>query len=169
ASPLAKSLGVPLDRAGRVLVERDLSVPGHPEIFVVGDLAAFEQDGQLVPGVAPAANQEGRAAAKNIRRDLAGEPRKPFRYFDKGNLATIGRAKAVAQFGRFMITGFFAWLLWLFVHIMYLVGFRNRASVLVQWAYAYFTYQRGVRLITAEDARQVERGPAREPAVRPGW
>ncbi|MDQ3698344.1 MAG: NAD(P)/FAD-dependent oxidoreductase [Gemmatimonadota bacterium] len=148
ASPLARSLGAPLDRAGRVLVEADLSVAGHPELFVVGDLAALMQDGKLIPAVAPAAMQEGKKAAKNIRRTLEGAPRKPFRYLDKGNLATVGRSRAVAQFGRVCFAGFVAWWLWLFIHIMYLVGFRNRLSVLLQWAYAYFTYQRGVRLIT---------------------
>ena len=149
ASPAAASLGVPLDRAGRVPVEPDLSIPGHPNIFVVGDLAAVPwKDGLLVPGVAPAANQEGGHAARNIRRDLAGDERKPFRYLNKGNLATIGRKQAVADFGRIRARGWVAWWLWLVIHIMYLVGFRNRASVLLQWAYAYFTYQRGVRLIT---------------------
>ncbi len=149
ASPTAASLGVPLDRAGRVPVERDLSVPGRPNIFVIGDLAAVPwKDGLLVPGVAPAANQEGSHAARNIRRDLTGDDRKPFRYLNKGNLATIGRNQAVADFGRVRVRGWFAWWLWLVIHIMYLVGFRNRVSVLLQWAYAYFTYQRGVRLIT---------------------
>ena len=148
-SPAAASLGVPLDRAGRVPVAPDLSVPGQPNIFVVGDLAAVPwKDGLFVPGVAPAANQEGRHASRNIRRDLAGDERKPFRYVDKGNLATIGRNQAVADFGRIRVRGWAAWWLWLVIHIMYLVGFRNRASVLLQWAYAYFTYQRGVRLIT---------------------
>ena len=149
ASPLARSLGVPLDRAGRVVVEPDLSLPGHPEIFVVGDVAAVTMpEGGLVPGVAPAANQEGRHAARNILRRLAGEPTRPFRYLNKGNLATIGRHHAVADFGRLRLTGAIAWWFWLFVHILYLVGFRNRISVLIQWAYAYFTYQRGARLIT---------------------
>lgn len=149
ASPVAGSLGVPLDRAGRVLVEPDLSIPGHPEVFVVGDLAAVPQDGgTLVPAVAPAANQEGTHAARNVRRLLRGEPTRPFRYFNKGNLATIGRHRAIADFGKFRLTGWIAWWFWLFVHILYLVGFRNRVTVLIQWAYAYFTYQRGARLIT---------------------
>ncbi|MGI8496348.1 MAG: NAD(P)/FAD-dependent oxidoreductase [Gemmatimonadaceae bacterium] len=149
ASPLAQSLGAPLDQAGRVMVEADLSVPGHPEIFVVGDLAAVHRaDGSLVPGVAPAAMQEGRSAARNIIRNLRDEARKPFRYRDKGNLATIGRRKAVADFSGLHVTGRPAWWLWLFVHILYLAGFRNRLSVLVQWAFAYFTYERGARLIT---------------------
>ncbi len=148
ASPLGEFLGAPLDRAGRVQVNPDLSVPGHPEIFAVGDLAVIVQDGRMVPGVAPAAIQEGAAAAKNILRDLRRQPRKNFRYFNKGNLATIGRSRAIADFGKVKFAGRLAWLLWLFVHIMYLVGFRNRLSVLLQWGYAYFTYQRGVRLIT---------------------
>jgi NADH dehydrogenase len=150
ASPLGRQLGAPVDRAGRVLVEPDLSVPGYPEIFVAGDLAAapLGETGAWVPGVAPAAMQMGRHVAENIRRTLRGESRTPFRYVNKGDLATIGRNKAVAALGRLHLGGFVAWLIWLFVHIMYLVGFRNRVSVLLQWAYAYMTYQRGVRLIT---------------------
>ncbi|HEY7409058.1 MAG TPA: NAD(P)/FAD-dependent oxidoreductase [Gemmatimonadaceae bacterium] len=150
ASRIGRSLTTRHDRAGRVEVEPDLSVPGHPEIFVIGDLAIVRQDGKQVPAVAPAAMQMGTAAARNIRHDLRGEPRVSFRYRNKGDLATIGRHKAIADFGRFHVTGRLAWWLWLFVHIMYLVGFRNRLSVLLQWAYAYFTYQRGVRLITQE-------------------
>jgi len=155
ASPLGRTLGVPLDRAGRVLVRPDLSIPGHPEVFVVGDLAATTgADGALVPGVAPAAMQAGRAAARNILKALRGEPPKPFRYRDKGNLATIGRHRAVADFGRFQVTGYAAWWLWLFVHILYLAGFRNRLSVLFEWGYAYLTYRRGARLITTAERRQ---------------
>lgn len=148
ASPLGAFLGVPLDRVGRVHVNPDLSVQGHPEIFAVGDLAVIVQDGRMVPGVCPAANQEGATAAKNIVRDLRRQPRRNFRYFNKGDLATIGRSRAIADFGKVRFSGRLAWFLWLFVHIMYLVGFRNRLSVLLQWSYAYFTYQRGVRLIT---------------------
>ena len=152
ASPLGKMLGVPLDRAGRVLVQPDLSVPGHPEIFAIGDMASLKDvRGVQVPWVAPAANQEGKRAADNIKRLVRGERTLAFRYFDKGNLATIGRYKAVADFGSFRVVGWIAWWFWLFVHIMYLVGFRNRVSVLLQWAYSYFTYQRGVRLITRAD------------------
>jgi NADH dehydrogenase len=149
ASKLARTLGVPLDDAGRVNVTPDLSIPGHPEVFVVGDLARVPRDnGTTVPWVAQGAIQEGRVAADNVLALLAGRPTRPFSYFNKGDLATIGRHRAVADFGFIQVTGFLAWMLWLFVHILYLVGFRNRVSVLVQWAYAYFTYQRGMRLIT---------------------
>ncbi|HET7456035.1 MAG TPA: NAD(P)/FAD-dependent oxidoreductase [Gemmatimonadaceae bacterium] len=194
ASPLGRSLGAPVDRAGRVVVEPDLSVPGHPELFVCGDLAAVRMDDaaradapaarswqgaaskdapappagptavaggatsppRFVPGVAPAANQMGALAARNVLRLMRGEPTLPFEYHDKGNLATIGRHRAIADFGRFRVTGRLAWWLWLFVHLLYLVGFRNRVSVLVQWAYSYFTYQRGVRLISGEMVRGSE-------------
>lgn len=156
ASPLGKTLGAPVDHAGRVLVEPDLSIPGHPEVFVVGDLALVEREGlPPVPGVAQAAQQEGRTAAKNIRRLMHGEPTQPFRYRNKGDLAVIGRSRAIADLNRVRFTGFFAWLFWLFVHIMLLVGFRNRVSVLIQWAYSYFTYQRGVRLITNPERQEI--------------
>jgi NADH:ubiquinone reductase (H+-translocating) len=154
ASPIGRSLDAPLDRAGRVLVRDDLSVPGHPEVFVAGDLAAIRwRDDLWVPGVAPAAMQMGRLAGRNALRILQGASTQPFRYRNKGEMATIGRNKAVAVFGeRFAITGRPAWFFWLFVHIMYLVGFRNRLSVLLQWGYAYFTFQRGVRLVTSGEA-----------------
>ena len=148
ASPLGRFLGAPLDNAGRVKVNPDLSVPGHPEVFAIGDLATYAQDGRLVPWVCPAANQEGAAAAKSIIRNLRHQPRKTFHYFNKGDLATIGRSRAIANFGRLRFAGRLAWFLWLFVHIMYLVGFRNRLVVFIDWAYAYFTSQVGVRLIT---------------------
>lgn len=148
ASPVGKFLDAPLDRAGRIQVNPDLSVPDHPEIFVVGDLAALMQDGRLVPGVGPAAIQEGSFAGKTIVRELNRLPRKPFHYRNKGDLATIGRSRAIADFGWVRFGGRLAWILWLFVHIMYLVGFRNRVVVLYEWAYAYFTNQAGVRLIT---------------------
>jgi NADH dehydrogenase len=152
ASPVARSLGVPLDRAGRVLVEPDLTIPGHPEIFVLGDLAAVQQrDGSFVPGVAPAAIQAGQHTAANLERALAGQPLRAFRYRDKGSLATIGRAAAVADFGRVRFGGFFAWMAWLLIHIFFLIGFRNRFLVITQWAWAYLTYQRGARLITGKD------------------
>jgi NADH dehydrogenase len=149
ASPLGAQLGAPLDRAGRVHVEPDCSVPGHPEVFVAGDLAALErEDGRPVPGVAPAALQMGRHLAATIRNDLVGRDRKPFRYTDKGNLATIGRAAAVAEVAGLRVSGLPAWLVWVFVHILYLIGFRNRLLVMFQWSWAYLTYQRGIRLIT---------------------
>jgi NADH dehydrogenase len=148
ASSLGKYLDAPLDNAGRVKVNDDLSVPGHPEVFAIGDLATFQQDGRMVPWVAPAANQQGAFAAKSIIRDTRRQPRKKFHYFNKGDLATIGRSRAIADFGRVRFAGRPAWFLWLFVHIMYLVGFRNRIVVFIEWAYAYFTYQAGVRLIT---------------------
>jgi NADH dehydrogenase len=151
ASPLGASLGLPLDRAGRVPVAVDCSIPDHPEIFVIGDLAHLEQDGRGIPGVAPAAMQMGRHAARCICADLAGRPRAAFRYRNRGSLATIGRAAAVADFGRLRISGLPAWLLWVFVHVAYLIQYRNRALVLFQWAWAYVTYQRGIRLITGED------------------
>jgi NADH:ubiquinone reductase (H+-translocating) len=151
ASPLGKKLGAPTDRAGRVLVNPDLSIPAHPEVFVIGDLAALkDKTGQMLPGVAPAAIQQGKATARNIVRDLEGKPRKDFHYVNKGSLATIGRAAAIAQFGRIHISGFIAWLSWLFVHVIFLIGFRNRIIVLIQWAWSYFTYERGARLITGD-------------------
>jgi NADH dehydrogenase len=151
ASPLARTLGVPLDRAGRVLVEPDLSVPGAPEVFVIGDLAAVKApDGKPVPGVAQGAIQGGAHAARGIERTLRGLPRRPFRYRDKGSLATIGRAAAVAEIGRLRTVGFFAWVVWLLVHVLSLIGFRNRLSVLAEWAWVYVTYERGAMLITGE-------------------
>ena len=149
AVPLARSLGAPLDRAGRVLVEPDLSVPGHPEIFVIGDLAAFlHQTGKPLPGVAQVAIQQGRHAARNILRRAGGETTIPFHYRDPGNLAVLGRAAAIAHLGRLHLSGFPAWLFWCFVHILYLIGFRNRFIVLFEWAWAYFRNARGARLIT---------------------
>jgi NADH:ubiquinone reductase (H+-translocating) len=151
ASPLGSRLGEATDRTGRVQVEPDLSVPGHPEIFVIGDLAAFpHQTGTPLPGIAPVAIQQGKAAAANIRRSVDGEERRPFRYRDRGTLATVGRGAAVGQIARRSVHGFVAWLIWLFVHLMYLVGFRNRVAVLLEWAWAYLTWQRGARLITGE-------------------
>jgi NADH dehydrogenase len=147
ASPLSSSLGVPLDKAGRVVVEPELTIPGRDDVYVVGDLAHFEQNGALVPGVAPAAMQEGSHAAANILRSLRGEPPKPFRYTDKGMLATIGRSRAVAHVGRLKASGLFAWLTWLFVHIMFLIGFRNRLIVMIQWAWSFLTFDRGARVL----------------------
>ena len=157
ASPLGTRLGVPVDRAGRVEVEPDLTIPGHREVFVAGDLARLEQDGEPVPGVAPAAMQMGRYVAKMIRRDLKGQDRTPFRYFDKGSLATIGRAAAVAEFGKIHLSGFIAWITWAVVHILYLIGFRNRLVVMIQWAWAWLLYQRGIRLITNDSTMNLHR------------
>ena len=151
ASPLGRTLGTPVDNAGRVLVEADLSIPGHPEVFVVGDVAACCSRGQLLPGVAPVAIQQARHAAENIRLALRSESSKPFRYRNLGNLATIGRGAAIADFGRLTLSGGVAWLAWLFVHIWNLIGFRNRLVVVTQWAWSYLTYQRSVRLITESD------------------
>jgi NADH dehydrogenase len=151
ASPLGRALGAPLDRAGRVLVAADLSIPGHREVFVIGDLASLKDAaGKPLPGVAPVAMQQGRWVARQIAADLGGKPRENFRYVDKGSLATIGRAAAVAQFGKVHISGFLAWLSWLFIHILFLIGFRNRVVVMFQWAWSYLTYERSARLITGE-------------------
>jgi NADH:ubiquinone reductase (H+-translocating) len=151
ASPLGRALGGPVDRAGRVLVEADLSLPGHQDVFVIGDLASLTRaEGQQLPGVAPVAMQQGRWVARQIAADLSGNARKAFHYVDKGSLATIGRAAAVAQFGKIHISGFLAWLSWLFIHIFFLVGFRNRIIVMIEWAWSYFTYDRAARLITGE-------------------
>lgn len=148
ASALGRSLQVPTDRAGRVLVQPDLSIPDHPEVFVVGDLMGLSLDGQPVPGVAPAAIQSGRAAARNVARRVAGRSTVPFRYRDKGSLATIGRAAAVGHVGRLRVSGFVAWWLWWMVHIAYLIGFRNRIVCMIGWAWQYFAFARGARLIT---------------------
>jgi NADH:ubiquinone reductase (H+-translocating) len=149
ASPLGRMLGVPVDRAGRVIVQPDLTVPGHPEVFVAGDLAsARRSNGQPVPGVAPAAIQMGKFAARQIKRSVAGKPREKFEYWDKGSLATIGRSRAVADFGKLHISGYFAWLAWLFIHLLFLIGFRNRLFVISEWAWAYLTYNHSARLIT---------------------
>jgi NADH dehydrogenase len=153
ASPLGRTIGAPVDRAGRVVVEADLSVPGHPEVFVIGDLATFShQGGKPLPGVAPVAIQQAKHVAAMIVRTIEGQPRRPFVYRNLGNLATIGRAAAVADFGRVKLTGLLAWLAWLFIHLMNLIGFRNRLLVLLQWAWSYMTYQRSVRLITGDDS-----------------
>ncbi len=153
ASPLGRKLGVPLDRAGRVFVQPDLSLPGHANVFVIGDLAALaDEHGKMLPGVAPVAMQQGRWIATAIGRDRKHQARGAFHYHDKGNLATIGRAAAVADLGRLKLSGYLAWLAWLFVHILYLIGFRNRLLVMIQWAWSYLTYDRGARLITGSSA-----------------
>ena len=149
ASPLVRSLGVPLDRAGRAIVERDLSIPGHPEVFVVGDAAAFShQGGALLPGVAPVAIQQASHAARTIVDRVHGRAPSPFVFHDKGSMAIVGRRSALANLGWITLSGTLGWLAWLFLHILMLIGFRNRLAVLLQWAIAYFTYQRSVRLIT---------------------
>src|SRR5262249_20004705 len=152
SASLAPSLAVPLDRAGRVLVEPDLTVAGHPEVFVIGDLAAFLHDpstgGRPLPGLAPVAIQMGRQAAANALCVTRGEALQPFRYRDRGMMATIGRNAAVAQVGRLRLTGLTAWLAWVLVHVLTLIGFRNRLLVLIEWVWAYVTFNRGVRLIT---------------------
>jgi NADH dehydrogenase len=150
---LAQSTGVALDNSGRVEVAPDLSIPGHPEILVIGDLARIESDGKQVPGVAPAAMQQGRYAAGLIATRLSGKTPKPFHYLDKGNLATIGRNRAVAEIGKLHFSGYLAWLLWLFVHLLYIVEFESRILIAIQWAVSYFTFNRGARLITGDDAR----------------
>ena len=147
ASPLGKSLGVTLDRAGRVPVGADLSLPQHPEVFVIGDLAAATSEGKPVPGIIPAAKQMGRYAAKCILQRMRGEPSKPFRYIDYGQLATIGRNAAVAVIGKLQISGYPAWLVWLFAHIYFLIGFRNRIVVLFDWALAYWSFERNARIV----------------------
>lgn len=150
ASSLGTSLGVPVDRAGRVVVQDDLTIPGHPEVQVIGDLAAFtdERTKQLLPGVSPVAMQQGRHAAANILGMIEGRKPQRFWYFDKGSMATIGRNKAVADLHAVHLSGLPAWLTWAFVHIMFLVGFRNRIAVFFQWAWAYFSFNKGARLIT---------------------
>lgn len=151
ASPLGRCLGVPLDRAGRVQVEADLSVPGLPSVFVAGDLASVVSDGKAVPGVAPAAKQMGRHVAQVIRARLSGTAAKPFHYQDFGNLATIGRMAAVVHFGRLKLSGLLAWWFWLAAHVFFLIGFRNRLVVLLNWAWAYWSYQRSARIILGGD------------------
>jgi NADH:quinone reductase (non-electrogenic) len=149
ASFVGKTLDAPVDRMGRIVVNDDLTVPGHPEVQIIGDLANFShQTGEPLPGVSPVAMQQGRHAARNILRMIRGEKPQLFRYFDKGSMATIGRNKAVADLKFFHLSGFPAWLAWLFVHIIFLVGFRNRLLVLIQWAWAYLTFDKGARLIT---------------------
>jgi len=149
ARKVAEAAGAETDRAGRVIVEPDLTIPGHPEIFVIGDLAVLHTDGKPVPGVAPAAMQSGRTAARNVVHTMRGEGRERFRYRNKGDLATIGRYKAVGVLAGKHLSGWFAWWTWLLVHIMYLAGFRNRLSVLLEWGYSFFTFERGSRLIPA--------------------
>ncbi len=165
ASSLGKMLGAPTDKAGRVIVQPDLSVPEHPEVFVAGDLAsATQKNGQPVPGVAPAAIQMGKFAARQIKRAVAGKPSEEFKYLDKGSLATIGRSKAVADLGKLHFSGYFAWLAWLFIHLLFLIGFRNRMMVMLDWAWAYITYKHSARLITGDE----EKRSAEKPEINAG-
>jgi len=152
ANGLASALGVPTDRQGRVIVGPDCSIPAHAEVFAIGDMARFEERGKVLPGVSPVALQQARYVAKIIRWDLESEgqpPRAPFSYFDKGSMATIGRSRAIAEARGIKMHGFIAWLAWLFIHIWYLIGFRNRVAVLLNWTWSYLSYKRGARLITS--------------------
>ena len=162
ASPLARTLDVPLDRAGRVQVEPDLTVPGHPEIFAGGDLVALMQaNGRPVPGVAPAAKQMGKYVAQVIRARLDGKPAPPpFRYNDQGNLATIGRMAAIVHVGKLQLSGLLAWWFWLAAHVFFLIGFRNRLVVLLNWAVAYWSYQRSARIILGDADEDDGKEPA---------
>ena len=161
ASPILKSLGAPLDRVGRAIVEPDCTIPGHPEVFVLGDAALFKhQEGGPLPGICPVAIQMGEYAARTIVGDLEGHPRRAFRYWDKGQLAVIGRGRAVADIWKLHFGGFIAWLIWTFVHIFFLIGFRNRVLVMIQWAWSYLTYGRGARLIAGETPCAIPPAPA---------
>ena len=161
ASPLGKALGVETDKAGRVFVEPDLSIPGHKNIFVIGDMVSLKQEnGEPVPGVSPAAMQMGEATAANILRDLKGESRKDFSYVNKGTMATIGRSKAIADIRGVHLTGFIAWLAWLFLHVFFLIGFRNRIYVMSEWFWAYLTRERSARLITGDAEEMLPALPA---------
>jgi NADH dehydrogenase len=157
---IGKALGTPLDKEGRVVIGPDLSLPGHPEVFVIGDQAHFDGPNGPLPGLAPVAMQQGVHAAENILRELAKKPRKPFRYIDKGTMAVIGRNFAVTDFHGLRIGGWFAWLMWLFVHIMYLVGHRNRLVVGINWAWSYLTFSRGARLITSKGWKESDAAPS---------
>jgi NADH dehydrogenase len=158
-----RTLGVPQDRQGRVVVDQYCTVPGHPEVFVLGDACQFIQDGKSLPGTCPVAIQQGQYAARTILNDLRQEDRQPFRYRDKGQLAVIGRGRAVADIRNLRFSGFPAWLIWIFVHIFFLIGFRNRLIVLMEWAWSYLTYQRGARVITGEGRWMPPRTPVRAP------
>lgn len=154
AATLGRKLGIEVDRAGRIIVGSDLTIPGQPNVFVAGDQASCKDEaGKPLPGVAPVAMQQGRYIARTIRGDLAGKPREPFRYFDKGQMATIGRSRAIAQTGKLKVTGFFAWVIWLLVHIYYLTGFKNRLFVVMNWAWSYLAFRRGARLIVEKEWR----------------
>ena len=165
APPLSKTLGIELDRSGRIKVQADLSIPGHPDVYAIGDLACFTlADGTTLPGLAPVALQQGKHVARSIEGALAGKPKQPFHYVDKGIMATVGRASGIAQAGALKLSGMLGWLAWLFIHILFLIGFRNRLVVMFQWAWAWFTYGRGARLITGTtpvpESRSQQHGPA---------
>jgi len=162
ASLLGETLGVETDKAGRVFVEADLSIPGDPNIFVIGDMASLMQDGESVPGVSPAAMQMGETTAENILRDVDGQPRLTFHYVDRGTMATIGRRRAIADIKGWKFRGLIAWLMWLFLHVFFLIGFRNRFAVLFEWFWAYLTRERSARLITG-DADELSVGPKQTP------
>lgn len=164
ATALTQSLGVETDRAGRIVVTKDLSIPGHSNVFAIGDMTLFIQDEKPLPGVSPVAMQMGESVARNINKDLAGQPREDFHYTDKGTMATIGRKAAIAHVGKLKLSGFPAWLFWLGLHIFFLIGFRNRFAVLFNWAWSYFTYQRGARLITGRRLNLRPRKKISEPA-----
>jgi NADH dehydrogenase len=165
ASPLGRILALPVDRQGRILVEPDLSLAGHPNVFIAGDQAhCADEAGRPLPGLAPVAIQQGRYFARTVISDMAGRPREPFRYADKGQMATIGRSRAIAQIGRFRLTGFVAWLTWLVVHIYYLTGFRNRFFVVLNWAWSYLTFRKGARLIVDKEWRSA---PPARPQLTP--
>jgi NADH dehydrogenase len=167
ATPLTKKLGVELDRAGRVKVNPDCSVPGHPNVFAIGDMAlCMQPDGKPVPGVSPGAMQEAKHIARIIEGELDGKAgeRAPFLYWDKGTMATIGRSAAVAQIKKLQLSGWIAWFMWLVVHLLFLVGFRNKISVLIQWTYSYLTYKRGARIITGVDEVQQQPPKPKQPA-----
>jgi len=177
ANGLAQKLGVPTDRQGRVIVGDDCSVPGHPEVFAIGDMARFEEKGHVLPGVSPVAMQQARYAAQIIRwemESLGRPPRSPFSYFDKGSMATIGRSRAIAEARGLKMHGFIAWLAWLFIHIWYLIGFKNRLMVLLNWTWSYLSYRRGARLITSTgwrpglEAEQAALSTRHPPAALPG-
>jgi NADH dehydrogenase len=168
AAPLSARIDAERDRQGRLTVGPDLSLPGHPEVFVLGDQARFEGPDGPLPGVAPVAMQQGEHLARQIRRELAGRPREPFRYRDKGQLATIGRSHAVLEIGRLRMAGLLAWLLWLVVHVYYLVGFKNRLFVVLQWAWAYGRFRRGARLIVGKQWRFYEDDAPGPAAPGPG-
>jgi NADH dehydrogenase len=173
ASPIGKLLGADTDKAGRVFVEPDLTLPGHKNIFVIGDMASIKQEsGEPVPGVSPAAMQMGTATAKNILGDLSGRNRKVFKYVDKGTMATIGRSKAIAHLAGLKFKGLIAWMMWLGLHVFFLIGFRNRFSVMASWFWAYLTRERSARLITgdADDLRNAVlflKGETGEPVAHP--